>query len=201
MIGVDLTLREKYRYEKGQCYNTETGELINIKNLKQESNEEIQEAFNKYANKSYDLDGKLDYELKKSKTGEQYLCVSIKPGYYYTKVFRMDGMYLIEKVGISLDARGFVYTFSNHIYHPTNTIVVNGQNPSVLKMAEMCLIKDRKMGYILAELEKKEVIKRVKINGKLVIFFNPFLIASGGVVDAETYELFKNSIFNPKNNY
>lgn len=56
------------------------------------------------------------------------------------------------------------------------------------------------MYNILKELEMHDIIKRVKANSSNIIYFNPFLYASGGIVHNDTFKLFEESIFNPTNN-
>lgn len=76
--------------------------------------------------------------------------------------------------------------------------MIDGECPSIEKLCEVFDVKKTKLYETLKELEQYEIIKRKKINGKLVIYINPFL-HSTGLVHEDTYKMFKDSGYNPYN--
>lgn len=67
------------------------------------------------------------------------------------------------------------------------------------EVCELVGVGKTKLYEIYKELEKYHVIKRMKLHNGTVIYFNPFLYSCGGLIDIETYNLFKDTGYNPIN--
>ncbi|MFN8398915.1 MAG: hypothetical protein U0X74_02790 [Anaerolineales bacterium] len=169
---------------------------------KKESGRQIRE-------KLYKARDEVNEELRKSghtpnlvvKTlkinNKEYDTVTIKKDHEFNKVFRVALREVMQKQGMSKNARLVFGTLISFITFPTNTISINGDSsPSNEDLEELLDLSPVTLKKVLNELEHHEVIKR-KMDGNLrVIYFNPFLVCAGGVVDKTTFLLFKDSIFN-----
>lgn len=194
--------REEVRYivdDDGRYIDVDTGEIIDdkqiIKAVAFKRNENFISATNTMIELGYkDVDRIVKYK------GVEYPCVTIKEKYTYGKVFRVALREIMKDGKLSLNARAFIATFEPYISFPYNSIIVNAQYPSQQEIEDMLGLKRASVYNILKELEMYNIIKRVKANNKSVIYFNPFLYASGGIIHSDTYKLFENSVFNPINN-
>lgn len=103
-----------------------------------------------------------------------------------------------EEIKLSLGARGFIATYSSCINFPKNCVVVNNKYPTIQDLISQLGVNENKVYKILKELEEAEVIKRIKMGNQNCIYFNPFLYCGGGVVDKDTYNMFKKSRWSDK---
>lgn len=193
--------KEIIRDENGRFINIETGEII----LKKEEIKQIIE--NEFLDKYSDMNSELreldlDSELVVVKyKGEDYKCTHIKLNYTFQKVFRVDLKYLIENNKISKNAGYFIFIAMPYLYFPTNSFIYHGKTPTMKELEEIFNLDKNTLYKTLKELEKLDIIKRVKKEGRTVLYFNPFLFSTGKVVLKDTYELFKNSLYNPNKKY
>lgn len=191
-------LVNQYMNHGNQIYDVSTGEIIDIDQISKAKNNQILELYVQNIERLLKIDGDIEYKLVKNKQGETLPVVNVKENYEFMKVFKVDLRGLLETVKLSLSAKGFLFHMSAYLHFPTNTIVCDGKSPSIKDLCEMLEVKQTKLYEILKELESKDIIKREKINGSLVIYFNPFLL-SCGYVDFETYKMFRKSNYNPIN--
>ena len=63
-----------------------------------------------------------------------------------------------------------------YIKFPENFISINGESPTLVKLANLLGIQKRRLQTVLRELEYMEVIKIVKNGRNNIIYFNPFLL-------------------------
>ncbi|MDD4358877.1 MAG: hypothetical protein PHY30_03635 [Candidatus Pacebacteria bacterium] len=196
-MNKDLDFDDVYKFEDNRLIDTTTGEVIPISKIEKTITKNIIETFQEKQKTLNELgiDNKL--RLIRAKTGQEFWCTEIKQGYTFNKVFRVEVRNMFKANKLSIYAKGFIANMEPFLYFPTNTIVIDGKNPDMNKLCEMLEVKQAKMYRVLKELEDNEIIKRVKINGNMIIFFNPFLYSCGGIVDLETYKLFEKSIYNP----
>lgn len=188
-----------YKIIDNQIIDISTGEIISKKDIIQAHKEHLFEDFQLMMEDSFELNENVDIRIIKCR-GASYNCTSIKEKYTFNKQFRGDLKVLYSDVNLSVYAHGFISRFSPFLDFPYNNIIIDNKNPSVETLYEMLNVKKTKMFEILKELEKNDVIKRVRQAKEIVIYFNPFLICSGAMVHCDTYKLFENSVFNPKNN-
>lgn len=175
-----------------------TGEIVTQNDIVDCSEEYLRYEYEEMNDALKDL--KMNTDLKLIKLNrELFLCAVIKPKHTYGRVYRMDVREIMKNGELSINARAFLATFEPYICFPYNSIVVGYKTLSVTEMAEFMGVGDKTMYKIFKELEDKEIIKRVKRNGQTIIYVNPFLYCGGIYVLKETYELFENSIYNPKN--
>lgn len=141
-----------------------------------------------------ELNIKSDLVVIKYK-GQNYSCKKINPNHYFMKVFRVQVREIIKNKELSKNARMFIGTLESFLYFPTNSVIIDGKNPTPQELMNLLDIGKSKYYEVIKELEDKEIIKVIKRNGDTIIFFNPFLFSAGAVVDRETFEMFKNSRF------
>lgn len=182
-----------------QIIDVSTGEIIPKKDIINAQKEHLYEEFQIMMEDSFILEEKVDIRIIKVRN-LTYNCVAIKERYTFNKVFRGDLKMLYDDIKLSIYAHGFISRFIPLLNFPFNNIIVNNQIPTVETLSEMLNIKRSKMFEILKELEQSDIIKRCKDGKNTVIYFNPFLFCGGLMVHYDTYKLFENSVFNPKNN-
>lgn len=183
--------------DEGKCIDVSTGEVVNIQKIIQLKQKQAELDFQKVQTEILALGGTdKDVKIVKYK-GKENECVTIKENYEFGKVFRVDLRDIVGNANLSIYAKGFITTFEPYINFPTNSIVIDLKTPTQEEMQDRLGVKKSKMFQILKELENNDIIKKVKINGQTIIYFNPFLYCCGKYVHQDTYELFKDSIYNP----
>lgn len=197
-----MKLKNDIRYvvdDDGRFIDLDTGEIINNKEIvdaiETKRNEDFMSATDKMINFGYD-----DFDRIIKYKGVEYPCVTIKQKYTFGKVFRVALREIMKDGKLSLNARAFIATFEPYISFPYNNIIINSQHPSQKEIEDMLGLKRTALYKVIKELESFDIIKRIKTNSVTVIYFNPFLYASGGIVHSDTYKLFEDSAFNPSNN-
>lgn len=185
--------------DDGRFIDLDTGEVIDNKEIVDAIETKRNEDFISKTNEMIKL-GYRDVDRIVKYKGIEYPCVTIKEKYTYGKVFRVALREIMKDGKLSLNARAFIATFEPYISFPYNTIIVDSQHPNQEQIEEMLGLKRTALYKTLKELEMYDIIKRIKTNSVTVIYFNPFLYASGGIVHSDTYKLFENSVFNPINN-
>ena len=191
-----MSSENRYTMHGSQIIDIETGELVNTSELTKLINQKINEEYTDRIADIIALNGDVEFKLVRNRSGNEYSAVNLKEGFVYTKLFRVDVKFMLENYKMSIIARGFLYTAMAYIHFPTNSIVIDGENPTVESLCETVGIGKTKLYEILKELEELDVLQRKKLNGRLCIYLNPFL-HSCGLVDIETYKLFKDSPYNP----
>jgi hypothetical protein len=185
--------------ENGQVCNMITGEIVSEKQATKELNKEIHDKYIEVASNAAQIGAKVDYYIAKDKRGKQYSSEKVKEEYEFVKVFTVSKREIKKSNNLSKIAKAAYFDLESEISFPTNTIIIDGDTPSIEQLCEFLDLKKSKLYEVLKELENAELIKRKKINGQLVIYINPFLY-NRGYVDIHTIEIFKNSKFNPDNN-
>lgn len=185
--------------DDGMIVDTETGEIIDnqdiIRAKELKRNEDFISATNELIQLGYsNVDRIVKYK------GIEYPCVVIKQNYTFGKVFRVALREIMKDGKLSLNARAFIATFEPYISFPYNNIIVDSQYPSQQDLEDILGLKRTALYKALKELEYYDIIKRVKANNSTVIYFNPFLYASGGIIHSDTFKLFEKSVYNPSNN-
>lgn len=172
---------------KGQQLDKKELERMFTTQLFLTSSEEIT-----YAN-SMGLSVELIAQKYKSET---YNCIKIKPNAEFGKVFRVNARELALKSNMSEKCWAFISKTEPFIAFPTNSIVIKGSSPTLEELSKFMGYGQSKLYETLKELEDNEVIKRIKIKGNTIIYFNPFLYCSGKVVLTEVYNYFEDSQYN-----
>lgn len=185
------------RYHTPNGFITVDGERIPDKEFKKHLQSGLIEYAEEVSRTLAETGQKPDYVLQKYRNIE-YKAYTIKKGFTYSKIFRVDVNIMMEEANLSKNALAFIARFSPLISYPDNTVQYNYTNPDIEKICELFNASRSTVFSALKELENNEVVKRVKVNGQLVIYFNPFLYCAGKDVSEEPYKLFENSRFNPK---
>ncbi|WP_226035584.1 helix-turn-helix domain-containing protein [Aquibacillus saliphilus] len=186
----------KYIRINDSIYDSETGEYTSQVDASKEYNNNLINQYNDNVEDIAEINGELEYKLIKIRSGQEFYVSNVKPKYEFTKTFKTDVR--VMKPSLSPYAKVFILEAQPYLHYPTNTIVCNGENPSLDTLCEWCEVKVAKMYRILKELEDKDVIKRRKLNGRTVVYFNPYLY-SCGLTDEVVNEMFNESNYNPRN--
>ena len=180
--------------DDGFVVETSTGEIIM-------SNDELQnmiiqkqkEEFKRGRKLLQDLGLEQKYNLIKI-NNEETDTILVKKGYDFNRIFRVEMRIVMNNkmFQLSLGAKAFIGNFTPFISFPENSILVDGERPTIKDYMNMMGIGKSKLYSIFKELEEYEIIKRINLGTKLIIYFNPYLY-SCGYVNKDTVELFKNS--------
>lgn len=81
------------------------------------------------------------------------------------------------------------------IKYPENCVSINGENPSIEKLANLFQVSVRRVQQILKELEYMETIVKKKSGDGVAIYINPYLISSGPTILNSTLKYFENTTF------
>jgi hypothetical protein len=164
--------------------------------------DEIKELYNKEALRlkaeQVEMGISSDIRIQKIRC-RTYPIKSIKPKYEFIKCFRIELRELMQSKEISKNAKYFIGLLCPFIYFPINSILIDGQHPTKESLMELSELSIHPVQNALSELEKHEMVKRIRNGNTWTIYFNPFLICAGYGVDVETYNYFKHSIYNLEN--
>jgi len=191
-------MNNKYTIEEGQIVDTETGQIVNKEEIQKAIEQDTYETYLRNADKLFAIGSRPSSKIVKDKRGNEHNSYNVKEGYHFVKVFKVDVRNTLESCDLSIYSRAFLYSCLAYLNFPTNTIVIDGESPTLEVLCKKFKLGKTKMYEVFKELEKIDLIKRKKINGQLIIYINPFL-HSCGLVDSETYNLFKDSLYNPIN--
>lgn len=194
--GTDVFNDNKYGLYDSQIYDIETGQIVDKEEIKKALQQDVYDKFINNYQDTVDLGIDLDLKLVKDKKGNTHQAVNVKEKFHFVKVFKVDVRDILQSCDISIFSRGFLYTSLAYLNFPTNTLIIDGETPSNEVICEKFGLGKTKLYEVYKELEKADVIKRKKINGQPIIYFNPFL-HSCGLVDKDTYKLFEDSLYNP----
>jgi hypothetical protein len=188
----------QYRLIDGQFMNVETAELIHKEDLRKSvEKQQLEDFYNAHATLN-SLGISSNLRLVRTRSGSKHLCVKVKEKHTFNKVFRVDMRWLLENVDLTEREQLFLFRFENYLHFPSNSVLVKGSHPTIEEMATMMNIKsDKVVRNTINSLEEKDIIKTEQIGNRRVIYFNPFLISTGGIIEVETYSKFENSKFNP----
>lgn len=188
---------EKYAMNGSQIYDISTGEIIDPKEIKSVIEKQAVEEFNQRIGAIYDLNMQTDIAIVYR--NREYNCVQVKKNFEFNKVFRMELKSIMVSKELSKNARCFIGTLIPFISFPSNAIHIKYKNPTYKDLMDILDMSKPTLINTLKELEKQFIIKRIKRNGQLIIYFNCFLYCAGYCVERDTYQIFKNSIYNPTN--
>lgn len=193
-----MLVENEYVLEKGQIIEVETGQIVNKNELKRSYREEILNSLVNSKIKLEQLGETLDIRIIQDRQGNNHSVLNVKERYHFVKVFKVDIRGILEECELSIFARGFLYSCLAYLNFPTNTLLINGETPTNEILCEKFKIGKTKLYDVYKELENADILKRKKINGQMIIYLKPFL-HSCGLVDSETYDIFKSSLYNPIN--
>lgn len=181
--------------DNNELVDKESGEIIKFDDIKkakkkklvdevQEINEELQELGLNSA--------MVICEYK----GETYNCIKIKPNFQFDKMFRTSMQDVIKDENLSMISKALLLTIMPFITFPSNVVKIKECN-TLEDIGELAGLKPSTMYKAMKELIDKQIIYKKRFGGKTEIFVNPFLISSGVIVEKYTFELFKDSKYNP----
>lgn len=186
--------KDKYIPYGDQYIDTRTGEIIELHELSKVVSKNMIDTFCESSGHLINMGVNVPFRIVKTKIGKSST-INVKESYHFAKIFKVDVRDMMIKTNLTVHAKAFIYTCLCYLYFPSNTVIVNGKNPDIKELCDIVGIGKSKLYEVLDELEENDVIKREKINGCLVIYFNPFL-HSCGLVDKYTHDLFQASIYN-----
>ena len=175
-----------------------TGEIIKFEDIKKARQKKIYDDYENMVEDLSDLGMYADFKLIEFRN-KTYNVVGIKSDFQFNKEFRVELRDIMRSGVLSKNARCFLGTITPFISFPTNSIIVDGKNPSIDDLKVITDMGNGVMYKTLKELEDARIISRVNTNTNLVIYINPFLYCGGYCVEADTYEMFKDTSYNPAN--
>ena len=176
----------------------ETGEIIKFEDIKKAKQDHILESYKNMVDDLSTLGLNTDYQIIEFRKKE-YSVVNIKSDFQFNKEFRMELRDIMRSKLLSKNARCFLGTITPFITFPSNSIIIDGKNPSIDELKDILDMGTNVIYSTLKELEEVRIIKRINVNTNLIIYINPFLYCGGYCVEADTYEMFKDTGFNPEN--
>lgn len=187
----------RYIYtEDRQLVDKVTGEIINKKEIQGLQVDDLQYGTNELNKELRASGSEVTYKLIRV-YGEKFNCIELKKGYAFGKVFRVELRKIMGSKKLSKNSKVIIATLEPFLSFPKNTIIIDGHTPTIKELQDYLVIGKTSIYQAFSELEEQEIIKRTKISGQTIIYFNPFLYSSGGYVETDTYELFKYSQYNP----
>jgi len=188
-----------YKLENGLYVDIETGECNSRTNFLKLEKEEQQTAVEEKNKKLIELDS-FPSKLVLFK-GAEYDTKTIKKNNQFSKIFRVEVRKLMmdKDRDLSIYARATIATLEGFISFPSNRVVINSSTPTLEELQKLIKVGRTKLYNIFKELEYYDIIKRKKEGNISVIYFNPFLYCAGKLVEIETYNMFKDSVFNSSN--
>jgi hypothetical protein len=191
-------MQAKYSIEEGQMVDTYTGEIINTDEVKKAYQNDLLMKFLSSESNLQDIGETLGLRLVQDKKGNDHHVLNVKEGYHFVKVFKVALREVFSVHKVSKAAKATYLDFQTVTQFPTNSVVIDGESPTLDKLCEFLDLKKTRLYEILKELESADLIMRKKMNGQLVIYINPYIYCCG-LVDYETLILFKDSQYNPFN--
>lgn len=177
-------------------YDATDGVVIDLKEIKRVKEENAVKTFNDSLKELNELGISSSLIVVRHRNRE-YQCVEIKREFEFNKDFRVELRDLMLSKELSKNARCFIGTMTPFISFPSNAIHIKYKNPTFEELMDIMDMSKPTLNNTLNELENQDIIRKIKINGQLVIYFNCFLYVGGYCVEKSTYDLFKNSIYNP----
>jgi Fic family protein len=187
---------EKYGINGNTVYDKLTGSVIDLEEVKKAKERNAIETFHESMEELRELG--LNPELVVIKyRNREYTCVDIKREFEFNKEFRVELREIMLSKELSKNARCFIGTLSPFVSFPSNAIHIKYKNPTFDELMDILDMSKNTLSATFKELEENDIIKKIKVNGDMVIFFNPFLFCGGYCVEKSTFDLFENSIYNP----
>jgi hypothetical protein len=181
--------------------HSETGQVFTKKELKAINDKQLHESHNQYLRNS--IEHELDSQVKliKVKEPKEPTKRTIKEGYTFNMIHRTDVKDFFDQYGdeLTLQDISFIGMFSAYITYPNNDVKINKKYLTLEDLAKKCKLSKNKITSTIKNLERLEVIKVIKGgNVPPVIYFNPFLFASGREIANDTFLMFCKSKYNPE---
>jgi DNA-binding MarR family transcriptional regulator len=100
---------------------------------------------------------------------------------------------LMELINMKLEVNEKLvyYVLRDFISYPSNSILINGEVPTMTDLEPLIGLKERTIRKALKTLEEKGLIKLKNAGVRKCIFFNPFYYASGKELDIATLKMFE----------
>lgn len=186
----------RYEITDTQIVDTTTGEILDRDDIKFAAEQKLLKQYKDTQRMLNDLGVNAKVRIIRDKDGIDYESINLKENHEFNKIFRVDVNFMFRNAKLSSESYAFIGRFSSSLHFPSNSVVLDGKQPTQLEMADEIGIGRTRISNALKELEFYDVIKRKKVNGETVVVFNPFLFSTG-VVSIDTYRLFRDSIYNP----
>jgi len=189
-------MNNKYNINGSLVYDTENGMVIDLEEIKKAKEKQAIENFHKSLEEIHDL-GLSSQLLIVQYKNREYQCINIKRDFEFNKEFRVELRDIMLSKELSKNARCFIGTMTPFISFPTNAIHIKYKNPTFDELRDILDMSKNTLINTLKELVDNNIIYKTKVNGQMIIYFNPFLFCAGYCVERNTFELFKGSLYNP----
>lgn len=186
----------EYKINGSTVFDISDGTVIDLNEVRRAKEKEAINTFNNSLGELDKLGISSNLTIVNHRNVE-YRCVEIKRDFEFNKNFRVEVRDLMLDNELTKNARCFIGTITPFISFPSNAIHVRYKNPTYKQLLKIMDMSLPTLTNTLNELEQKNIIVKIKINGQMVIYFNCFLYIAGFCVEKSTYDLFVNSIYNP----
>ena len=190
---------EKYGTNGNMVYSLDDGVIIDLQEVKKIKEDNAIKKFHETLEELNDL-GLSSNLIVVRHRNKDYQCVEVKREFEFNKEFRVELRDIMLSKELSKNARCFIGTLSPFISFPSNAIHIKYKNPTFDELMDILDMSKPTFTDTLKELEYNNIIRRVKRDGQLIIYFNCFLFVGGYCVEKDTYDLFKSSMYNPIRN-
>jgi len=190
--------QEEYGMSGNTVYSKDDGKVVDLEQIKKLKEDKIVADAHRALQELSDL-GLTSNLVIFSRKNKDYQCVEIKKNFEFNKEFRVELRDIMTNNLLSRNARCVIGTLTPFISFPSNAIHIDYKNPSIDDLTQVLDMSKSALMRTFKELEKHNIIKRVRRDGYTSIYFNCFLFIGGKCVEKSTYDLFKDSLYNPTN--
>lgn len=191
--------REYFVYNEEELVSSISGEIVHYSEYHKQFGQSVADKIEDYKQMCREMDVLPKFEVRRV-GGALSATVPVKEKYEFNKVFRVDMNKITLSGDLSRDELAFIGMFMSSLRFPTNEIIVDSKHLTIEEMSKLMKIGRNGLAKAIKSLEVRQVIKMVPRHMMPpIIYFNPFLVSTGRVIEYDTYKMFKDSVYCPKN--
>lgn len=131
-----MSIINKYIRNDKEVVDTETGEKIDLQDLKRAFEDDLIERSKVVSMTLLELGIHCEVKIIKDDFGEPYESFNVKKGFEFNKIFRKDVNLMFENSKLSPESYAFIGRFSSSLHFPSNSVLLNNQHPTQEEMSE-----------------------------------------------------------------
>lgn len=190
--GLDFLLHES------MIVNEDTGEIITSEQYHKEFSDTLKKQIERYVDSCNSVGQKPKFEYKTIKNITSAF-VPVKERHHFNKVFRMDMKNIMLNEKLSEKELAVIGFMQHFVTFPNNDVIFNNEYLTIEEIANLMGMNRNALSKALKTMEQRQILKVITRHRHApIIYFNPFLIATGRVIGIETYMMFKDTVYNPK---
>lgn len=152
--------------------------------------DELQFYEQKWINKTKCYDGNIGYNLSMDATRPVLEDNCLLTHLNCNLVYR-DKVIEILQMKLEVNEKLVYYVLRDFISYPDNSILINGEVPTIVDLEPIVGLKERTIRKALKGLEDKGLVKLKRSGVRKCIFFNPYYISSGREISISTLKMFE----------